>query len=186
MICSLVTSRRKIQRKQLTQLYVKDTVKSCTLIWRKKKKEQESRMEYFLRKKKKNQLFLGRNAEITVDLVLQAGAKFSDNKVNGPEDAIMSENGKDLHNCEVVSVSVSWLDVLFLRKPEATPKKGPESFRAIALTWVMSKWCASCITFRLGKEEEPQKWKNLHRSEFLKFVEGCIIRVFEEAGCSRD
>ena len=44
-------------------------------------------------KKKGNQQFTmeGRNAEITVDLVLQARAKTSDNKVNGPEDAVVSE-----------------------------------------------------------------------------------------------
>ena len=33
----------------------------------------------------------GRNVEITVDLVLQARAKMSDNKVNGPEDEVVSE-----------------------------------------------------------------------------------------------
>ena len=47
------------------------------------KEEQEKRIEYF--KKKGNQQFTeeGRNAEITADLVLQARAKLSDNKVNG-------------------------------------------------------------------------------------------------------
>ena len=50
----------------------------------------------------------GRNAEITVDLVLQARANLSDNKVNGPEDAIVSEMIKQLplekiHCCEVFS-----------------------------------------------------------------------------------
>ena len=41
---------------------------------------------------KGNQQFTedGRNAEITVDLVLQARAKLSENKVNEPEDAIVS------------------------------------------------------------------------------------------------
>ena len=55
------------------------------------KEAQESRIEYF--RKKGNQQFTeeGRNAEITVDLVLQARAKFSDDKVNGPEDAIVNE-----------------------------------------------------------------------------------------------
>ena len=52
---------------------------------------QEGRIEYF--KKKGNQQITeeGRNAEITIDLVLQARVKMSDNKVNGPEDAIVSE-----------------------------------------------------------------------------------------------
>ena len=52
---------------------------------------QENRFEHF--KKKGDLQFAeeGRTAEITVDLVLQARAKMSDNKVNGPEDAIVSE-----------------------------------------------------------------------------------------------
>ena len=60
------------------------------------KEEQENRIEYFW--KKGNQQFTedGRNAEITVDLVLQARAKLSENKVNGPEDAIVSEMIKRL------------------------------------------------------------------------------------------
>ena len=60
------------------------------------KEAQESRIEHF--KKKGNQQFTeeGRNAEIKVDLVLQARAKLSDNKVNGPEDAIVSEMIKKL------------------------------------------------------------------------------------------
>ena len=51
----------------------------------------------------------GRTAEITLDLVLQAGAKMSDNKVNGPQEAIVSDMikqlplEKDLHHYEVFS-----------------------------------------------------------------------------------
>ena len=77
---------------------------------------QESRIEYFW--KRGNQQFTedGRNAEITVDLVLQARAKLSDNKVNGPEDAIVSEmikkvaHGKDQHYCEVLPRTFHGLD----------------------------------------------------------------------------
>ena len=60
------------------------------------KEAQESRTEYF--RKKGNQPFTedGRNAEITVDLVLPARAILSENKVNGPEDAIVSEMMKQL------------------------------------------------------------------------------------------
>ena len=56
---------------------------------------QENRIEYF--KKKGDQQFTvdGLNAEITVDLVLQATAKLGD-KVNGPDDAIVSEMIKNL------------------------------------------------------------------------------------------
>ena len=40
--------------------------------------------------------------------------------------------------------------------------EGIKSYRAIALTSVMSKWYASCIILRLKREKEPEKWKNLH------------------------
>ena len=58
----------------------------------------------------------------------------------------------------------SWkiVKLVFLRKPDAEPKKGIRSYRAIALTSVMSKWYASCIILRLEKEKEPENWKNLH------------------------
>ena len=57
---------------------------------------QESRSEYF--KKKGNQQFTEeeRSAEITIDLVLQARANLSGNKVHGPEDAIVREMIKKL------------------------------------------------------------------------------------------
>ena len=61
------------------------------------KEVQEERIEYS--KKKVNQQLTEevRNAEITVDLVLQARAILSDSKVvNGPEDAIVSEVVKRL------------------------------------------------------------------------------------------
>ena len=36
------------------------------------------------------------------------------------------------------------------------------SYRAVALTSVMSKWCANCIILRLERESEPEGWKQLH------------------------
>ena len=74
--------------------------------------QEESRTEHF--KKNGNQQFTeqGRNAEFTVDLVLQAGAKSSGNKVIGPEDVIVSEmikkaaHGENLHHCEVLSRTI--------------------------------------------------------------------------------
>ena len=131
----------------------------------------------------------GREAEITVDLVLQARAKVCDNKVNGPEDAVVSELIKQLPFKKIyiyilkkktyiyillrgASKNVSWvrwrlqvrgrLKVVFLRKFDAEPKKGHRSHRTIALTSVMSKWFASCIILRLEQEREPEKWKKLH------------------------
>ena len=42
--------------------------------------------------------------------------------------------------------------LFFLRKPDAEPKKEIRSYRAIALTSVMSKWYASCVVMRMQKE----------------------------------
>ena len=68
------------------------------------KEVQENRIDYF--KKKGYQQFTmdGRNAEITVDLVLQARAKMSDNKVNGPEDAVVSWMIKQLPPLEKIYI----------------------------------------------------------------------------------
>ena len=110
--------------------------------------------------------------------MLQARAKLSDNKVNGPEDAIVSEMIKKLPMQKNYTIArclqerfmglmespSSWkiVKLVFLRKLDAAPKKGIRSYRAIALTSVMSKWCASCIILFLEKEKEPVKWKDLH------------------------
>ena len=85
----------------------------------------------------------GRIAEITVDLVLQARAKMSDNKVNGPEDAIVSEMIKKLLVDKIYTIArcfqerlmdqmespSSWkiVKLVFLRKPDAAPKKGSQA-----------------------------------------------------------
>ena len=53
----------------------------------------ENRIEYFT---KKGDRHFTVAPEITVDLVLQARAKMSDKKVNGPDDAIVSEMNKKL------------------------------------------------------------------------------------------
>ena len=45
---------------------------------------------------------------------------------------------------------VKWV---FLRKPDAAPKKEIRSCRAITLTSVMSKWYASCTILCLESEE---------------------------------
>ena len=136
------------------------------------KEVQENRIEYF--KKKGEQQFTkeGRTAEITVDLMLQARAKMSNNKVNGLEDAIVSEWIKHLPLgtiCTTIKCFQerfmgqtespnSWKIVkpVFLRKPDAEPKKGIRSYKAIALTSVMSKWYGSCISLRLEKGKEPR------------------------------
>ena len=111
MKCCLEPEKKKTQRKPLTEMYVKGHFTEDREEWQKElqrhcdevytgqeetEEVQESRIEYL--KKKRDLQFAedGRSAEITVDLVLQAGAKLSDNKVNGPEDATVSEMNKQL------------------------------------------------------------------------------------------
>ena len=48
--------------------------------------------------------------------------------------------------------------LVFLKKPHAAPTKGIRSYRAIALTLVVSKWYASRVLLRL----EPWKLRSLH------------------------
>ena len=52
--------------------------------------------------------------------------------------------------------------LVLLRKPDAAPKKGIRSYRAIALTSVMSKWYAFCIILILENDKELVKWKDLY------------------------
>ena len=129
---------------------------------------QKKRIKHFKKRGDQHFTVYGRRAEITVDLVLQAKAKMSENKVTGPEDAVVSEMIKQLLQEEVyfttkcfqdmvqMLVPSSWkiVRLVSLRKPDAEPKKGFRSHRrAIALKSVMSKWYASCIILRLEKEK---------------------------------
>ena len=79
-------------------------MKRCSLIRRKQKKYRRAELNT---SKKRNQQFTeeGRNAEITIDQVLQARAKLSDNQVNGPEDAIVSEMIKKLPMEKIYSIA---------------------------------------------------------------------------------
>ena len=92
----------------------------------------------------------------------------SENKINGPEDAVVSEMIKQLPLEKIYTFTMcfqerfmskmeapsSWkiVRLVFLQKPDIESKKGIRSQRAIALTSVMSKWYASCIVLRLEKE----------------------------------
>ena len=121
-------------------------MKRCTLIRRGRKKTRKN--EHF--KKKGDQQFKddGRKAEITVDLILQARAHMSDNKVNGPEDTVVSEIIKQLPLEKIYIITRCFQErfmgqmevpssckiarLVFLRQPDAEPKKGIRSYRAIA------------------------------------------------------
>ena len=114
----------------------------------------------------------GRNAEITVVLVLQARAKLSDNKVDGLEDAVVCEMIKHLPSEKIYTIArcfqerflgqidapCSWqiVKLVFLRKPDAELKKEIRSDREIALTSAMSKWYASCVMMRMKKVKVPE------------------------------
>ena len=100
--------------------------------------------------------------------------------VNGPEDEIVSEMIRslpmeNLHYCQMFSRTlhgpygipklVEGCETLFLKKPDTAPTKGIRSYRAIALTSVMSKWYASCVLLRLEKETDPVKLRSLHMGD---------------------
>ena len=59
--------------------------------------------------------------------------------------------------------SSSWriVKLVFLVKPDGAPKKGLRSYRAIALTSVMSKWYATCAILRLEKQKGSEGWMQL-------------------------
>ena len=52
--------------------------------------------------------------------------------------------------------------LVILRKYDAALLKGTRSYRALALTSVMSKWYATCIILRMERAREPEGWEQLH------------------------
>ena len=182
--CCLEPGKKKAKRKPLTELYVKGNFTEDGEEWQKElqrhceevytdqeetKEVQENRIDYFKKIGDQQLTVARRNAEITVDLVLQARAKMS---VNGPEDAVVSEMIKQLPLEKIFTITRcfqelfkgSWkiVKLIFLRKPDAEPKKGIRSYRAVVLSSVFSKWYASCIVLRLESDREPESWKKLH------------------------
>ena len=100
--CSLMPGKK---RKPLTEMHVKASllkrgkngIKNFNDILRKcirmpTKQEKCKRKEFNISKRNGYRHFTddGRGTDITIDLVLVARAKMSDNKVNGPEDAVVS------------------------------------------------------------------------------------------------
>ena len=103
--CCSASGKKKDPRKPLTEFFVdgillkteksgkknnKGIVKRCTRI--RKRRQKYKKRERIFEEEKGDQQFTveGRNAEITVDLVLQARAKMGDNNVNEPEDVIVT------------------------------------------------------------------------------------------------
>ena len=59
---------------------------------------------------------------------------------------------------EEAPISRTVVKLVFLRKPDADlKKKGIRSYRATALTSVMSKWYAACISLRLVIEKRTPR-----------------------------
>ena len=112
-------------------------------------REREKSIAFFKKKGDWHFTDNGRGAEITVDLVLQARAKMSENKVNGPEDAVVNEMIKQLPMEKIYIIKrcfqerlmgqmeapSSWkiVKLVFSRKPDAEPKKGIRSHRAMSV-----------------------------------------------------
>ena len=129
------------------------------------RKVQEERIEWFKRRRK---ALHG----------LTSPSKMSENKVNRPEDTVVSEMIKTVASREIVrqkilsrkfhgkSGGTKFLEDretnVFTKNPDAKPKKRVRGYNAIALTAVMSKWYAWCVLLRLEKEEEPESWKQSH------------------------
>ena len=102
----------------------------------------------------------------------------SENKVNGPEDAVVREMIKQLPQEKIYIItkcfqervmgqmeapsSCKIVKLVLSPKPDAESTKGIRSYRAIALASVMSKWYAACDIRRLEKETEPESWKRSH------------------------
>ena len=89
-------------------------MKKCTLTRKKRKKHRKAESSISSRKEISN---LQRNdAEITADLVLQAGTTLSDNEVNGPEDATVSEMTKKLHMEKIYTSASTFMNDSWVRR----------------------------------------------------------------------
>ena len=146
--CTKVIGRR-VLKKQSRKANADHLIRGCKMPGRhcegvctdldETREVQEDRLEYF--NEKGNQYFTddGRRAEITIDLVLQARAKMSDNNVNVAEDAVVSETIKQVTQGKtyiimkcfqerfmgLTEAPSSWKIVkwVFLRIPDAEPKQ---------------------------------------------------------------
>ena len=111
-------------------------------------------------------------AEITIDLVLQARAKMSDNKVHRAQKMpVVSEMDKQLPQEKIYiitqcfkerftgsdgSTESSWkiVKLVFLRNPDAEPKKGIRSYRAKCADVGVVEVARIVFILRLEKEGE--------------------------------
>ena len=132
--CCLLPGKRIPKRKALTELYVNGIFTEDREEWQKElqrhcdevyvdalesKEEQERRIVKYSQDGNMHFSVEGRVVEITVDVVLQAKAKMSENKVNGPDDVIVSEMIKQLPQEKVYEVTRCFQQ-RFMGKMDAT------------------------------------------------------------------
>ena len=103
-------------------------MKKCNTDQEETREVQVNRIEQFIKKRDQQFIMEGRNAEITVDLVLQVRAKMCDHKVKGPGDAVVSEMIKQLP-VEKIFIFTRWFQKRFMGQKEA-----PSSWKIVA--WV--------------------------------------------------
>ena len=126
---------RKVLKKQARkaraeqELYVNGHCTEDREEWRSESlrhcKEVRRRREKYKKKELNQFTDDGRRAVITVDLLLQANAKMSDNRVNGPEDAVVSEIIRQLP-LETIYTITKCFEERFLGqmgKPDAAEEK---------------------------------------------------------------
>ena len=107
--------------------------------------QQEERNEKCRREGHRQFTEEGTIAEITVDLFLRARARMAEERVNGPEDSVVTEMTKQHPQEKMFEIT-----------------KVPPGFkRAIALTLVMSKWST-------GKRKQPEELEQKHVAPTLR------------------
>ena len=101
----------------------------------------------------------------------------AEDRVNGPEDSIVTEMIKQLPQEKLYDIARCCQDrfmgleaahqllqdrhIGVPRKPDDEPEKWIRNHRAIAFT-VTSMWYATCSIPRLEREKEPEGWMYLH------------------------
>ena len=142
--CCLLPGKKIPKRKPLTELYVNGIFTEDREEWQKElqrhcdevyvdamesREEQEERIVQYCMEGNKHFSEDGRIVEITVDVVLQARAKMSENKVNGPDDVIVSEMIKQLPQEKIYEVTRCFQQ-RFMGKMEA-----PNSWKIVKLVF---------------------------------------------------
>ena len=190
--CCLALGKKKAPRKPLTELYVdgqctedrekwqNELQRHCEEVYTDQEGPKEEQQKNRICEEERRPAVHSGRAQCSGSQLTSCckQGKLSDDKVNGPDDAVVSEMTKQLPSEKFYIITRcfqerflgqtdalrSWkiVKLVFLVKPDAEPKKGVRSEKEIALTSVMSKWYASCVTMRMEKEKEIETWKRHH------------------------